>query len=89
MNIDLSTLCLVGMGILLALYLVPRLLGLVDDGNPYSPIRSDRPIYDDPDLTTRGVMGRGRTFLEHLRGDVAPKYDDPNVKPHGEHGGSQ
>lgn len=86
MNIDPGTLCILGIIVLLALFILPRLFG---GSSPFSQIGGERPTYDDPDITSRGGIGGRRSFFGRSRGNTAPRYDSPDVRSRGGFGGSR
>jgi len=66
MNIDLGTLCLLGIGMIVLFMLIPRLMGSSNARG------SDRPQYDDPNINSgTGFGGTGE--------NIRPQYDDPEI----------
>ena len=66
MNLDLGTLCLLGIGLVVLFMLIPRLMGGGASRGEY------RPQYDDPDVNSgTGFGGTGE--------NIRPQYDDPDV----------
>lgn len=86
MDFDFGTLCILGLIVLAAIFILPRLFG---GGSPYSQRGSETPTYDDPDATTRGGIGGKRSFFGTSRGNTAPRYDSPDAKTRGGFGGSR
>jgi len=67
MNLDLGTLCLLGIGLIVLFMLIPRLMG-----NGGGTRGSYRPQYDDPNIDSgTGFGGTGD--------DVRPQYNDPDI----------
>ena len=71
---NLVTLCLLGVFIVVALLLVPRLLR--GFGSPSGQRGPESPRYDDPDIESRGGFGGDS-------GGERPRYDDPNIGSRG------
>lgn len=88
MNLDLGTLCILGVMIVLGIILLPRLLNMFG-GSPYSQQGSERPTYDDPNIQSRGGFGSNRTFFGRTRGSETRTYDSPNIQSRGGFGGSR
>jgi len=75
MNIDFGTLILIGI-IVIAVYLLIK--RLMPQQSPYSQQGSNRPQYDDPNVSSHGGFGGSPT-----QGTSHQQYDDPNVESHG------
>jgi hypothetical protein len=75
---NLGTLCILGFVLLVALFILPRLMG--GFGSPYGRRGPLSPRYDDPDIDSRGNFG-GTGY-----GDQRPTYDDPNIRSRGSFG---
>ncbi len=58
MNFDLGTLCLIGVVLIVAVFVLPRLMNSMR-GNNYSQRGPESPSYDDPNIRSRGGFGRG------------------------------
>jgi len=68
---NLSTICLFGVFLIMALFLLPRLMGAGARN-----IRRERPTYNDPDIGSRGSFGAPE----------APRYDSPEIRSRGSFG---
>ena len=97
MDFDLSTLCILGIVVVLAVMLLPRLLGGMG-GNPYSRRGSITPTYDDPDIQSRGGFGGSpqrsaspspTPSRQPSSGSRARTYDSPKIQSRGGFGGSK
>lgn len=91
MNLDFGTLCLLGVFIVVALLLIPRLMrAFGGGGTDYSQRGSERPTYDDPNISGGGSFGGGDDD-DNLgqRGSERPTNNDPGVRGRGFFGGSK
>ncbi len=80
MNFDLSTLCILGVIVLVLFFVLPRMMG--GGAGPYSrrgPLDSE---YDDPNIGSSGGFGRPG-------GGQRPSVDDPNIGSRGSFGRSR
>jgi hypothetical protein len=84
MNMDFTTLCLLGILIAVAAIVLPRLINSM--GQNYSQRGSERPRYDDPDVRSGGGFAGGGQSAP--RGNERPNYDDPDIRSGGGFGGS-
>ncbi len=88
MNFDLGTLCLIGVVLIVAVFVLPRLMNSMR-GNNYSQRGPESPSYDDPNIRSRGGFGRGGSiFGNRSRGSESRSYDSPDVQSRGGFGGS-
>ena len=78
---SLGTLCILGFVLLLAVFILPRLMSGFG-GSPYGRRGPLSPEYDDPNIDSRGSFGGSSGGF----GNVRPTYDDPNVRSRGSFG---
>ncbi len=77
---DFSTLCCIGgLVVLVAVFVLPRLLRGMSGMPQRGPIN---PTYDDPDIQGRGSFGAPTSGY----GDTRPTYDAPNIQGRGSFG---
>ena len=89
MDFDIGTLCFLGIILVLAAVFLPRLLGGMGGGSPYSQRGSESPTYDDPNIQSRGGFGRVRSYFNSRnRGSETQQYDSPDIQSRGGFGGS-
>jgi hypothetical protein len=81
---DFGTLCLLGILVVVAALVLPRLMNSM--GSNYSQRGSERPRYRNPDVRTGG--GIGGDSYSAPQGDERPSYSDPDVRTGGGIGGS-
>ena len=76
MNLDIGTIVLIGI-IVVAVYLLYK--RLMPQQSPYSQQGSNRPQYDDPNISSHGGFGgNGRSDLSHLsQGQSKPVVEAP------------
>ncbi len=85
MDLDLGTICLLGILFIVGAMVLPRLMNSMGGSN-YSQRGSERPRYRDPDVQTGG--GFGGEDQSAPRGEERPRFDDPDVRTGGGFGGS-
>lgn len=89
MQLDLGTLCIFGVILIVAVFVLPRLMNGMRGGN-YSQRGPESPRYDDPNIQSRGGFGRGGgIFGNRNRGSESRSYDSPDVQSRGGFGGSR
>jgi hypothetical protein len=76
MNLDMGTIVLIGI-IVVAVYLLYK--RLMPQQSPYSQQGSNRPQYDDPNISSHGGFGGN----QQQQGMGHRQYDDPNIESHG------
>jgi len=81
---DVGTLILIAIIVIAVVMLVRRLMA--QQQNPYSQQGSNRPQYNDPNVSSHG--GFGGSNQPQQQGPSRPQYDDPNVESHGGFGPS-
>jgi hypothetical protein len=77
---SLGTLCIIGFILLVALFILPRLMG--GFGSPYGRRGPLYPEYDDPDIDSSGSFGGRQGGV----GTRRPTVDDPNIRSRGSFG---
>lgn len=88
MELDLGTLCILGVVLIVAVFVLPRLMNSMRGGN-YNQRGPESPSYDDPDIQSRGGFGRGGSiFGNRSRGSESRTHDSPDVQSRGGFGGS-
>lgn len=78
--LDLAPLCILGLFLLLAFWMMSRMMRYGGGGNPYGrsggayPDETGResPTYDSPDIESRGSFGRDRGAFPSLRRKSGP-----------------
>jgi len=76
MNLDLGNLVLIGIIVVAGFLLIKRLM---TPQSPYSQQGSNRPQYNDPNISSHGGFGGNN----QPQGTSHQQYDDPNIESHG------
>jgi len=79
---DLGTLVLVGIIVIAVFLLIKRLM---PQQSPLSQQGSNRPQYNDPNISSHGGFGGN---ANQQQGSNRPQYDDQNIESHGGFGPS-
>lgn len=89
---NLVTLCFIGMLFLLALFILPRIMGSGFGGRDYTQRGPEYPRYDDPNIRSRGSFGgwfgRGRSS-GGSRSAPRGRVDSPRIRSRGGFGRSK
>jgi len=80
---DTGTLVLIAIIVVAVILLVKRLM---PQQSPYSQQGSNRPQYDDPNISSHG--GFGGNQQQQQQGSNRPQHNDPNIESHGGFGAS-
>ncbi len=78
---DTGTLVLIAIIVVAVILLIKRLM---PQQSPYSQQGSNRPQYDDPNISSHGGFGGN----QQQQGSNQPQHNDPNIESHGGFGAS-
>ena len=79
---DTGTLILIAIIVVAVVLLIKRLM---PQQSPYSQQGSNRPQYDDPNISSHGGFGGNQ---QQQQGSNHPQHNDPNIESHGGFGAS-